>query len=123
LVLSWPGWMGGILVIGLPTVAHQLHASAEDVIWIGQAYLLAGTVGLLLVGRIADQFGRVKLYNLGFVIFTVGSFLSALSQDPFQLIGFRVIQGVGFALLITNSYAIVVDASPKSELGTMLGIN
>ena len=75
------------------------------------------------MGRIADQFGRVKLYNLGFVIFTVGSLLSALSQDPFQLIGFRVIQGVGFALLITNSYAIVVDASPKSELGTMLGIN
>jgi len=58
------------------------------VIWISQAYLLAGTVGLLLVGRIADQFGRVKLYNLGFVIFTVGSLLSALSQDPFQLIGF-----------------------------------
>ncbi len=112
-----------ILVIGLPTVAHQLHASTEEVIWIGQAYLLAGTVGLLLVGRIADQFGRVKMYNLGFVIFTVGSLLSALAQDPFQLIGFRVIQGVGFALLITNSYAIVVDASPKSELGTMLGIN
>jgi len=49
--------------------------------------------------------------------------LCALAQDSFQLIGFRVIQGVGFALLITNSYAIVVDASPKSELGTMLGIN
>ena len=112
-----------ILVIGLPTVAQQLHASAEEVIWIGQAYLLAGTVGLLLVGRIADQFGRVKMYNLGFVIFTIGSILSALAQDSFQLIGFRVIQGVGFALIITNSYAIVVDASPKSELGTMLGIN
>ena len=67
------GLDGRILVVGLPTVAHQLHASAEDVIWIGQAYLLAGTVGLLLVGRIADQFGRVKMYNLGFVIFTIGS--------------------------------------------------
>jgi EmrB/QacA subfamily drug resistance transporter len=117
------GLDGRILVIGLPTVAHQLHASATEVIWIGQAYLLAGTVGLLLVGRVADQFGRVKLYNLGFVIFTIGSALSSLAQDPFQLIGFRVIQGVGFALLVTNSYAIVVDASPKSELGTMLGIN
>ena len=117
------GLDGRILVIGLPTIAHQLHASTEEVIWIGQAYLLAGTVGLLLVGRIADQFGRVKMYNLGFVIFTVGSILCALAQDSIQLIGFRVIQGVGFALLITNSYAIVVDASPKSELGTMLGIN
>jgi EmrB/QacA subfamily drug resistance transporter len=112
-----------ILIVGLPTIAHQLGASAEDVIWIGQAYLLAGTVGLLLVGRIADQYGRVKMYNLGFVIFTLGSFLCALAQDSFQLIGFRVIQGIGFALLITNSYAIVVDASPRSELGTMLGIN
>lgn len=117
------GLDGRILVIGLPTIARELHAGTEEVIWIGQAYLLAGTVGLLLVGRIADQFGRVKMYNLGFVIFTVGSFLCALAQDSFQLIGFRVVQGVGFALLITNSYAIVVDASPKSELGTMLGIN
>lgn len=112
-----------ILVIGLPTVARELNASTAEVIWIGQAYLLAGTVGLLLVGRIADQYGRVKLYNLGFVIFTVGSLLSSLALDPYQLIGFRVLQGAGFALLITNSYAIVVDASPKSELGTMLGIN
>jgi len=117
------GLDGRILVVGLPTVAHQLNASAQEVIWIGQAYLLAGTVGLLLVGRIADQFGRVKMYNLGFVIFTIGSALCALAQNSFELIGFRVIQGVGFALLITNSYAIVVDASPKSELGTMLGIN
>ncbi len=117
------GLDGRILVVGLPTVAHQLHASAEEVVWIGQSYLLAGTVGLLLVGRISDQFGRVKLYNLGFVIFTVGSALCSLAQDSFQLIGFRVIQGIGFAFLITNSYAIVVDASPKSELGTMLGIN
>ncbi len=57
------GLDGRILVIGLPTIAHQLHASTEEVIWIGQAYLLAGTVGLLLVGRIADQFGRVKMYR------------------------------------------------------------
>jgi EmrB/QacA subfamily drug resistance transporter len=117
------GLDGRILVVGLPTVARELHASTAEVIWIGQAYLLAGTVGLLLVGRIADQFGRVKLYNLGFVIFTIGSLLCSFAQNATQLIGFRVIQGIGFALLITNSYAIVVDASPKSELGTMLGIN
>lgn len=117
------GLDGRILVVGLPTVARELNASAAEVIWIGQAYLLAGTVGLLFVGRIADQFGRVKLYNLGFVIFTVGSALCALSKNAPELIAFRVLQGAGFALLITNSYAIVVDASPKSELGTMLGIN
>ncbi|MDG6908699.1 MAG: MFS transporter [Nitrososphaerota archaeon] len=119
--------MGGIdtriLVIGLPTIANQLHAGAVDVIWIAQAYLLATTVCLLLIGRISDLVGRVKLYNLGFVIFTVGSALSAISFNSSQLILFRVVQGVGAALLQTNSAAIITDAAPTRQLGTMLGVN
>ncbi|MCL4518911.1 MAG: MFS transporter [Thaumarchaeota archaeon] len=119
--------MGGIdtriLVIGLPTIANQLHAEAVDVIWIAQAYLLATTVCLLLIGRISDLVGRVKLYNLGFVIFTVGSALSAISFNSSQLILFRVVQGIGAALLQTNSAAIIADAAPTRQLGTMLGVN
>ena len=69
------------------------------------------------------MFGRVKLYVIGFVIFTVGSGLSAIALNAHELIGFRIIQGAGAAILITNSSAIVTDASPKNELGTMLGIN
>jgi EmrB/QacA subfamily drug resistance transporter len=112
-----------IVIIGLPTIARELGANLETVIWVTQAYILASTIGLLLIGRITDVVGRVKIYNLGFVIFTIGSALSAFSFSAEQLIASRVVQGVGSAMLITNSAAILTDASPKNELGTMLGIN
>ena len=112
-----------ILIIGLPTVAHQLHAGPEEAIWITQGYLLAGTVGLLFIGRITDMFGRVRLYNWGFVIFTIGSALCAISSNSFELIAFRVVQGAGSAFLLTNSVAILTDGSPKEELGFILGLS
>ena len=119
--------MGGldarIVVIGLPTIAHQLHADPEQLVWITQAYVLATTVCLMLVGRIGDMYGRVKIYNWGFAIFTVGSGLSALSANPTQLIAFRILQGIGAAMIFTNSGAIVTDAAPVKSLGMMLGIN
>jgi MFS family permease len=117
------GLDGRIVVIGLPSIARQLHAGAEEVVWITESYLLASTICLLFIGRISDIFGRVKVYNIGFVIFTVGSALSAISLNSYQLIGFRIIQGFGAAILVSNSSAIITDASPKNELGTMLGIN
>lgn len=112
-----------IVIIGLPTIARELGANLETVIWVTQAYILASTIGLLLIGRVTDVVGRVKIYNLGFVIFTIGSALSAFSFSAGQLIASRVVQGVGSAMLITNSAAILTDSSPKNELGTMLGIN
>lgn len=119
--------MGGldsrIVVIGLPTVAHQLHADPEQLVWITQAYVLATTVCLLMVGRIGDLYGRVKIYNWGFAVFTVGSGLCALAADPNQLIGFRVVQGIGAAMIFTNAGAIITDAAPIKSLGMMLGIN
>ena len=74
-----------------------------------------------MLGRLADLYGRVKLYNLGFVIFTIGSLLCALSQTGEQLIIFRFLQGAGAALLISNSSAIITDAFPREELGMGLG--
>ncbi len=112
-----------IAIIGLPTISSQLHAGAVEVVWITQAYLLSATIFLLLFGRTSDIFGRVKLYNAGFVVFTVGSALCALSLDSYMLIAFRVLQGSGAALLSANSAAIITDASPRNELGAMLGIN
>jgi EmrB/QacA subfamily drug resistance transporter len=112
-----------IIVIGLPTIAKQLLAGPEELVWISQAYSLATTVSLLIIGRIGDMYGRVKLYNFGFIVFTLGSILSALSQNSSELIGFRIVQGVGSALIFTNSSAIITDASPVKDLGIMLGIN
>lgn len=112
-----------IIIVGLPTVAKQLGADAEQVIWVSQAYLLASTIGLLLIGRVTDVVGRVKLYNVGFIIFTIGSALASISLSPAELIASRIVQGTGSALLFTNSGAILTDAAPRNELGTILGFN
>src|ERR1700733_12063733 len=92
-----------ILVVGLPTITREMGVSVEAAIWISQAYTLASTVCLLLVGRIADIHGRIKIYNIGFVIFTVGSTLAAGSFSAEQLIASRLVQGVGAAMLSWNS--------------------
>jgi len=112
-----------IIIVGLPTVARELGADAEAVIWVSQAYLLAGTVGLLLIGRISDIFGRVKMYNIGFAIFTIGSALASVSQSPIELILSRIVQGTGSSMLVGNSAAILTDAASPHELGTLLGTN
>ena len=112
-----------IVVIGLPTILNDLHSSIVHGIWIITGYTLMMAILLVLLGRLADLYGRVRLYNLGFAIFTVGSMFCALSRNGEQLIIFRFLQGGGAALLYANSGAIITDAFPKGELGMGLGIN
>ncbi|HYM40161.1 MAG TPA: MFS transporter [Thermoplasmata archaeon] len=112
-----------IVIIGLPQVAAGLGADAEQAIWITQAYVLGSTVALLLIGRVSDVVGRVRIYTSGFGVFTVGSLLVSLGVTPTQVILFRFIQGLGSAILFTNSAAMIVDATPDTELGFFLGIN
>src|SRR5271157_4421180 len=69
-----------IVVIGLPTILQQLHATIVHGIWIITGYTLMMTILLVLLGRLADLYGRVRLYNLGFAVFTIGSLLCALSR-------------------------------------------
>ena len=70
-----------IVVIGLPTILKDLHTSIVHGIWIITGYTLMMTIFLVLLGRLADLYGRVRLYNLGFAIFTVGSLFCALSRN------------------------------------------
>jgi len=81
------------------------------------------TVLLVGIGRMADLYGRVRLYNWGFAIFSLGSLLSGLSITAEMLLAFRLLQGVGAAFLFVNSVAIVTDAFAGSELGKGIGIN
>lgn len=112
-----------IVLIGLPTIAESLRADLETLLWVTQGYLIAMTIGLLFLGRFTDIFGRVKIYILGFAIFTVGSGLCVFAQTGEQLIVFRIIQGFGAAMLIMNSAALITDATPSAELGFALGVN
>ncbi len=112
-----------IVIVGLPKVASALGANAEQDIWITQSYVLGSTIALLLIGRISDVVGRVRIYTYGFAVFTAGSLLVSIALDPNQVIVFRFIQGLGSAILFTNSAAMIVDATPENELGYFLGIN
>jgi EmrB/QacA subfamily drug resistance transporter len=112
-----------IVLIGLPTIAESLRADLETLLWVTQGYQIAITIGLLFLGRFTDMFGRVKVYNLGFAIFTIGSGLCVFAQTGQQLIIFRIIQGMGGAMLIANGVALITDATPTGELGFALGVN
>jgi len=112
-----------IVLIALPTIGKDLHTGLLDLIWILISYQLVTASVLVNFGRLADMFGRVRLYTLGFAIFTVGSALCSLSQTGAELIAFRVFQAVGAGFLFSNSAAILTDAFPASERGKALGIN
>ncbi len=112
-----------IVIVGLPQVAAALHADAEQAIWFTQSYALSSTIFLLLIGRVTDMWGRIKVYNIGFIIFTIGSALTSLSLNPTEVIMFRAVQGLGASMLFTNSAALIVDSTPARELGLHLGIN
>ncbi|MGB6443398.1 MAG: MFS transporter, partial [Thermoplasmata archaeon] len=113
-----------IVLISLPTIGRQLPGTnATTLLWILLGYSLLTAVVLLNFGRLSDMFGRVRLYVLGFAIFTVGSLLCGLSQNGLELVGFRLVQAVGAGFLFANSAAIITDAFPPNERGRALGIN
>jgi EmrB/QacA subfamily drug resistance transporter len=112
-----------IVILALPQMMEKLHADLVQMIWVIMAYILVSTVLLLTFGRIADMFGRVRLYNLGFVVFTVGSALCGFSQAALHLILARLVQGAGAAMMMVNSPAIITEVFPPHERGRALGIN
>lgn len=114
------------LLIALPDIMGSLGADFLTVMWILLSYLLVTTAILPVVGRLADMFGRKRLYILGFAVFTLGSLLCGFAQPQFHgwdLVAYRLVQGVGGALLMANSAAMVTDAFDARRLGLGLGIN
>jgi EmrB/QacA subfamily drug resistance transporter len=110
------------VVLGLPVMMRDLSSDLISMIWVIMAYLLVITILGTQVGRLGDMFGRVRMYNLGFASFTFGSLLCGLSANGPQLIGFRVVQGLGGALIYSNSGAIIADTFPQNERGRAFGI-
>jgi MFS family permease len=125
---------GSIVLIALPAIFKGIHvnplAPGESgyFLWLLLGYMVVTATLLVTFGRISDMFGRVRLYNLGFAIFTVGSTLLALTPGTgnagaLELISFRIIQGIGAGFLFSNSAAILTDAFPPNERGRALGLN
>ncbi len=113
-----------IVLISLPTIGRELPGTSPEVLlWVVLTYSLVTTTLLLSLGRLSDMYGRVRLYTLGFAIFTIGSGLASLSPDGAFLLSARLVQGVGAGFLSSNSAAILTDAFPPQERGRALGIN
>jgi MFS family permease len=125
---------GSIVIIALPAIFRGIHldplaaGNISYLLWMIMGYRLVQAVLVVTVGRLGDMFGRVRIYNAGFVVFTIASIL--LSFDPFTgghgalwLIGWRVLQAVGGSMLMANSAAILTDAFPASQRGFALGTN
>ncbi|WP_156752124.1 MFS transporter [Mycobacterium sp. ACS1612] len=123
-----------IVLISLPAIFRGIGlnplapGNVSYLLWMLMGYLVATAVLVVPLGRLGDIFGRVRIYNLGFVVFTVGAI--ALSFDPFHLgggavwlIGWRVFQGIGGAMLMACSAAILTDAFPAHQRGMALGVN
>jgi MFS family permease len=125
---------GSIVIIALPAIFRGIHldplapGNVVYLLWMIMGYRLVQAVLVVTVGRFGDMYGRVKIYNAGFMVFTVASIL--LSFDPFRgghgalwLIGWRVLQAIGGSMLMANSAAILTDAFPPEQRGFALGIN
>ena len=121
-----------IVMIALPAIFRGINidpfSSFQYMLWILFGYSIVTATLLVTFGRLSDMFGRVKLYNFGFAIFTVGSILLSITPNQgdagaIELIVFRIIQGIGGAFLFANGAAIITDAFPSNERGKALGIN
>jgi len=110
-----------IVLLALPTMTNALHTTLFASIWVILAYLLVIAVTTTQFGRIGDIFGRGRMFNLGFVVFTVGSLLCGFAFDITWLIIFRVVQAIGGALLQANSGAIIADTFEPQKRGRAFG--
>ncbi len=125
-----------ILIISLPAIFNGLGVNPLTpgniglLLWLLMGYIIMSSVVVVTIGRLSDMYGRVRLYNLGFAIFAIGSTLLYIVSYAFSgttavilLIVFRLVQGFGGGFLFANSTAILTDAFPKNQRGMAMGIN
>ena len=128
------GLNGSVVLIALPAIFRGIGidplgpGESDYLLWTLVGYTLVTATLLVTAGRISDMYGRVRLYNAGFAVFTVGSILCFFVQGQgntaaLELIVFRIVQGVGGAFLFANSAAILTDAFPPDKRGLAMGMN
>jgi EmrB/QacA subfamily drug resistance transporter len=113
----------GTLVIALPDLERALGVGLLTLVWVILAFMIASTVLVLTFGRLSDVFGRKRAFVLGFAIFTAASLGAGFATGGTDLLLWRILQGVGGALLFANASALVTDAFPREELGVAMGTN
>ena len=125
---------GSIVLIAMPSIFRGIHldplqpGNSFYLLWMILGFLVVSSVLVVSLGRLGDQYGRVRMYNLGFVVYTLASLLLTIDwlhgrAGADWLISFRIVQGIGAAFLVANSVAILTDAFPANQRGLALGIN
>jgi MFS family permease len=125
---------GSIVLIAMPDIFRGIHldplrpGNSFYLLWMILGFLVVSSVLVVSLGRLGDQFGRVRMYNVGFVVYTLSSLLLTIDwlhgrAGADWLIVFRIVQGIGAAFLVANSVAILTDAFPANQRGLALGIN
>ncbi len=115
-------FVGSSINVALPQIASEFGINAVLLSWIPTSYLLALAVFLVPFGRIADIYGRKRLFTYGLIIFTIASFISVFSVSGLMLVVLRIFQGIGSAMIFGNLFAIIASVFPASERGRALGI-
>jgi len=116
-------FMASAVNVALPTIGRELSLDAIMLGWIAAAYLLSSATFLVPFGRIADIYGRKKIFTLGIAIFTLSSLFAGMANSATMLISFRVLQGIGGAMLAGTAVALLTTVFPANERGKVLGIN
>ena len=116
-------FMGSSVAVALPSIGHDLSMDAILLGWVATIYLLASAAFLVPIGRIADIYGRKRIFTYGMLIYTAASLLSAISTSAAMLIASRVLQGIGGAMIVSTAIAILISVFPLQDRGRVLGIN
>ncbi len=116
-------FMASSVNIALPSIGREFSMDAVLLSWISSSYLLAAAMFLVPFGRIADIYGRKKIFTYGIVLYSLASFLSGISVSSWMLISFRVFQGIGGSMIFGTGVAILTSVFPEGERGKVLGIN
>jgi EmrB/QacA subfamily drug resistance transporter len=116
-------FMGSAVNIALPSIGREFTMDAIVLNWVSTSYILAAAMFLVPFGRIADIYGRKKIFTYGIMLFNLSSFLSAFSLAPWMLISARIVQGIGSAMIFGTGIAIVTSIFSVGERGKALGIN
>jgi len=111
-----------VLNVAIPTLQRELGATASELIWMVDAYIVVFAATLLVTGALGDRYGRAKAFYLGLIIFGLSSLGAAYSQTAGQLIAARAIMGVSGALLMTSTLSIVTNVFPREERGRAIGM-
>lgn len=112
-----------IVTIALPVIGPELSSGVSLLGWVITGYILATAALLLQFGKMGDKYGRKRIYLIGFAIFGIASALCGVSQSVYELIGFRLVQGTGAAMLSATSYPLIFASFPSKQRGAALGIN